>query len=77
MNGLTNYITEQAWTDTVTLWYVLVDEAYQRLLTKRGIPLRTSGPKPDFSDSEVITVSLIIETFFQGHEEVGHAFVAQ
>jgi len=29
------------------------------------------------SDSEVITVALIIETFFQGHEEVGYAFVCQ
>jgi hypothetical protein len=27
--------------------------------------------------SEVITVSLISETFFQGHEDVGYAFVAQ
>lgn len=77
MNGLTNYITEQPWEDTVTIWYVLVDEAYHRLIAKRGGPLRTSGPEPDFSDSEVITVSLIIETFFQGNEEVGYAFVRQ
>ena len=77
MNGLTNYITEQPWTDTVTGWYVLIDEAYQRLIAKRGGPLRTAGPAPTFSDSEVITVSLIVETFFQGHEEVGYAFVQQ
>ncbi len=77
MNGLTNYITEQSWTDTVIIWYVLVDDAYQRLIAKRGGPLRTCGPEPVFTDSEVITVSLIIETFFQGHEEVGYAFVAQ
>ncbi len=77
MNGLTNYITEQAWTDTITIWYVLVDEAYQRLLTRRGSPLRIAGPDPVMSDSEVITVALIIEVFFQGHEEVGYAFVTQ
>jgi DDE family transposase len=77
MNGLTDYITELPWTDTVTTWYVLVDEAYQHLIAKRGGPLRTSGPEPEFADSEVITVSLIIETFFQGNEEVGYAFVAQ
>lgn len=77
MNGLTNYITEQPWTDIVLTWYVLVDEAYQRLLAKRGAPLRLSGPEPVFTDSEVITVSLIIETFFQGHEDVGYAFVQQ
>jgi Transposase DDE domain len=77
MNGLTNYITERAWTDTVTPWFVLVDDAYQRLITKRGQPLRRSGLAPVFTDREVITVSLIIETFFQGHEEVGYAFVRQ
>jgi Transposase DDE domain len=77
MNGLTNYITDQPWDDTITRWYVLVDDAYQRILARRGRPLRTSGPSPTFSDSEVITVALIIETFFQGHEEVGYAFVRQ
>ena len=77
MNGLTNYITERPWLDTITAWYVHVDDAYVRLVVRRGYPLRTSGPEPTFSDSEVITVSLIIETFFQGHEEVGYAFVSQ
>lgn len=77
MNGLTDYITQRPWTETITAWYVQVDEAYQRLIAKRGGPLRLSGPEPSFSDSEVITVSLVIETFFQGHEEVGYAFVAQ
>jgi len=77
MNGLTDYITQRPWTETITAWYVQVDEAYQRLIAKRGGPLRLSGPEPSFSDSKVITVSLVIETFFQGHEEVGYAFVEQ
>jgi hypothetical protein len=77
MNGLTNYITDQPWEDTITRWYVLVDDAYARLLARRRRPLRASGPPPTFADSEVITVALIIETFFQGHEEVGYAFVRQ
>jgi hypothetical protein len=77
MNGLTNYITECPWTDTITIWYVLVDDAYQQLVAKRGRPLRSRGPAPKFSDSEVITISLIIESYFQGHEEVGYAFVSQ
>jgi hypothetical protein len=77
MNGLTNYITDQPWEDTITRWYVLVDDAYQRILARRDRPLRASGPAPTFADSEVITVALIIETFFQGHEEVGYAFVRQ
>lgn len=77
MNGLTNYITQQPWADSITTWYVLVDDAYQRHILRRGNPLRSSGPQPQFSDSEVITVSLIIETFFRGHEEMGYAFVSQ
>ena len=77
MNGLTNYITDRPWEDTITRWYVLVDDTYQRILARRGRPLRASGPAPCFTDSEVITVALIIETFFQGHEEVGYAFVRQ
>ncbi len=77
MDGLTDYITERPWVDTITTWYVQVDDAYQRLLAQRGRPLRTSGPEPRFSDSEVITLSLIVETFFQGHEDVAYAFVAQ
>lgn len=77
MNGLTDYITEQTWTDTITTWYVLVDDAYQRVIARRGGPWRARGPLPDMSDSEVMTISLIIETYFQGHEAVGYAFVGQ
>lgn len=77
MNGLTNYITECLWVDTITAWYVHIDDAYVRLVARRGSPLRARGPDPTFSDSEVITVSLIIETYFHGHEEVGYAFVKQ
>ena len=65
MNGLTDYITQWPWVSIVTTWFVLVDDAYRRRVAKRGCPFRTSGPEPTFSDSEVITVSLIIETFFQ------------
>ncbi len=54
-----------------------MDDAYCRLVAQRGRPFRVSGPEPTFSDSEVISVSLIIETFFQGHEELGYAFVSQ
>lgn len=77
MNGLTDYITQWPWADIVTTWFALVDDAYNRVVTQRGHPFRASGPEPTFCDSEVITVSLIIETFFQGHEDVGYAFVAQ
>jgi hypothetical protein len=77
MNGLTNYITEQSWEDSITEWYVLIEDAYQRIIAKRGRPLRSRGPEPRLTDSEVITIGVIIETFFQGHEELGYAFVCQ
>ena len=77
MKGLTNYITERPWSDIITEWYVRVDDTYQALVTQRGAPFRLSGPEPELADSEVITISLVIETFFQGHEEVGYAFVCQ
>lgn len=70
MNGFTKYITERPWEDTITTWFVLVDDAIQRIIAKRGRSFRASGPAPVFSDSEVITVSLIIETFFHGNEEL-------
>ena len=76
MHGLTNYITDQPWVDTFTTWYVLVDEAYQIIVARTG-RLRRRGPVPTFSDSEVITVALIAETFFHGDEELCLAFVRQ
>ena len=60
----TDYITEQKWEDIFTIWYVLIDDAYQQLVRDLGQRLRERGPEPAFSDSEVITVGLIIETFF-------------
>jgi hypothetical protein len=77
MKGLTNYISERPWSDIITEWYVRVDDAYQALVNRRGAAFRFSGPPPELTDSEVITLSLVIETFFQGHEEVGYAFIGQ
>jgi hypothetical protein len=77
MNGLTNYITETPWEEAITTWYRDVDDTYQRVCAKLSSPMRKRGSEPTMSDSEVITVALIIATFFQGHEEVGYAFVCQ
>jgi hypothetical protein len=77
MIGQTNYITEIPWEETITTWYVHIDDAYQRICSKLSRVLRQRGPEPLLSDSEVITIGLIIETYFQGHEEVGYAFVCQ
>jgi hypothetical protein len=76
MHGLTDYITDQPWVDVFTTWYVLVDTAYHAIIAETG-RLRQRGPHPTFSDSEVMTVALIAETFFHGHEEWCLAFVRQ
>lgn len=76
MHGLTDYITDYAWTDIFTTWYVLVDEAYHAVVAQHG-RLRQRGPAPTFGDSEVITIALIADTFFHGKEEVCLAFVRQ
>jgi hypothetical protein len=34
MHSLTDYITTQPWVDIFTTWYVLVDEAYQRMTSR-------------------------------------------
>lgn len=76
MTGLTDYITECRWEDIFVVWYVLVDDMYQAIC--RGTSrLRQRGPEPDFSDSDVITVALITETFFHGNEELCMAFLRQ
>lgn len=77
MIGLTDYITESRWEDIFLIWYVLIDDAYQHLIQCRGRRLRQRGSEPVFSDSEVITVGMIVETFFGSNEELGLAFVNQ
>lgn len=76
MTGLTDFITQANWSDILTVWLVLVDDAYQALQNPFG-PWRRRGPQPEFTDSEVITVSLLIDTFFHGHEALGLSFVRQ
>jgi hypothetical protein len=77
MKGLTNYITESSWEDILVFWFVHIDDGYKKLIAQRDSPLRKRGPEPKMSDSEVMTVSLVIETFFNGCEEIGYAFVCQ
>jgi hypothetical protein len=75
MRGLTDYITECNWEDVFTVWFVLVDDTFNLLYGHRR--LRSSGPEPTFADSEVITLSLISDTYFHGNEELALAFIRQ
>lgn len=76
MIGRTNFITEASWSDIILIWYCLIDDAYKQLEGRFG-PWRQRGPKPVFTDSEVITVALVIDTFFGGHEALGLSFLRQ
>ena len=76
MAGRTDFITDARWEDVWTIWYTLVDDAYQTLEQHYGA-WRRSGPQPLFSDSEAITVGLIIDTWFGGHEALGLSFLRQ
>lgn len=76
MTGMTDFITTAQWVDVWTIWFVLVDDAYQALERRHGRWRRT-GPPPRFHDSEVITVALIIDTWFHGHEALGLSFLRQ
>ena len=72
MAAWTDFITAVAPEVWLTYWYVLVDDAYRALERHYG-RWRRRGPQPEFSDSEVITVGLYIDTVFGGHEALGLA----
>jgi len=76
MAAWTDFITEVEPEVWLTYWYVLVDDAYQALERRYG-RWRRRGPAPHFSDSEVITVGLYIDTLFAGHEALGLAQLRQ
>lgn len=76
MTGMTDFITETRWVDTFIYWFVLIDDVYNVLEDKFG-GWRRRGPRPAFSDSEVITVALIIDTWFSGDEAKGLSFLRQ
>lgn len=76
MTGWTECITKYSWDELFALWYRLVDEIYQQLETQHG-PWRRRGPAPRFSDSAVITIALICDTLFDGHEAKTLHFIRQ
>jgi hypothetical protein len=78
MRGLTDYITQAAWSDILTVQYILVDDCYQEL-EAHILPQRKFTPfgEPDFSDSEVITIALFVEMVFHGDEDKTLHFIRQ
>ena len=76
MTGLTDYLSACLWEDIIIAWDVLVDDASQALERHYG-KWRKRGSAPEFGDSEVITIGLSCDTFFDGSEELGLSFVRQ
>ena len=76
MEGLTDYITKSNWEDILTVTYVLVDDAWPTL-PQTAVPRRQRGPAPEMSDSEVVTVALLVDSIFDGDEEKGLSFLRQ
>ena len=70
MPDLTDYITQCPWEDVFTVWYVVMDDAMQQL-EQEGVVNRRQGHAPRFSDSGVVTIALICDTFFHGPECAG------
>ena len=78
MKGLTDYITQSAWSDILTANYMFVDDSYQEI--NPTLPLkRQFAPHgtPEFSDSEVITIALFGEMVFHGDEDKTLHFIRQ
>lgn len=78
MKGLTDYITQSTWSDILTVSFVLIDDSYQQI-DLALLPNRKYAPQgtPDFSDSEVITLSLFAEMVFAGDEDKTLHFIRQ
>jgi hypothetical protein len=76
MLGLTNYLTEQTWEDTLIATYVLVaDRLDQAAQTAKFV--RTRGPAPGYDDAQVITIALVADYGFDGDEEKALHFLRQ
>lgn len=78
MKGLTDYITQSAWSDILTVNFVLIDDCYQQI-DSALLPNRKFAPQgtPEFSDSEVITIALFAEMIFNGDEDKTLHFIRQ
>ncbi len=76
MKGLTDYLTEQPWEDTIIATYLIVAQQLPLAYQVSGFA-RTRGPDPDYDDVQIITIALIAEFWFGGHEELALHFLRQ
>ena len=76
MKGLTDYLTEQSWEDTIIATFVFVDDLLPEAI-RRARFRRRRGPTPEHDDSAIITIALVAEYWFGGDEEKALAFLRQ
>ncbi len=76
MKGLTDFITEQPWEDTIITTYCLVDDLLPQAARLAGFG-RRRGPAPEHDDSVIITIALAAEFWFEGDEDKALAFFRQ
>ncbi|MCX7707321.1 MAG: transposase [Anaerolineae bacterium] len=76
MKGLTDYLTEQSWEDTIIATFVFVDDHLPEAQRRIGFQ-RRRGPAPEHDDSVIITIALVAEYWFGGDEEKTLAFLRQ
>lgn len=76
MPSVTSFITEYPWEHILTVLFVLIDDTCLILYGDRNLP-RERGPAPILADSEIMTLAIWIETFYEGHEERAWADLEQ
>jgi hypothetical protein len=76
MKGLTDYLTTQPWEDTIIATYLRVAQSLQTAYQLSGF-VRSRGPDPDYDDAQILTIALIAEFWFAGHEELALHFLRQ
>jgi len=76
MKGLTDFITEQSWEDTLIATYVLVADRFDQAAKAVGFT-RERGPDPDYDDAQIITIALAADFWFGGDEEKTIHFLQQ
>ena len=76
MKGLTDYLTEQSWEDTLIATYVLVAERLEAAARLAKFA-RQRGPEPIYDDAQIITIALAADYWFDGDEEKTLHFLRQ
>lgn len=69
MPNITDFITKYSWENILIALFVITDDICRLLYDDNSRP-RARGPQPDMADSEVITLAIFTDTFFQGNEEL-------